>query len=893
LASSERKADRWLIIGGIIVLLCALGFLTFDDWLWGGARRSGDVIGTISGRSGDVRLKFDGDVKWQKAAKGENLIYNDTIFAGAKSEADLQLGASSLKISENTLVVLRRQDNARFLNLNYGKLLGKIAKDDKILIDTGDGRHAVLSATDGAEVSLEKKNGKTEVKVTKGEAQLESQDGTKQKITPNAPPVVAERAPAPPPPPPVAVKPPPPPVAANYSIRALKPKATDVFYSKEPLTQSFEWTYDGKPAVEAKDRFVIEFAKTQGFETLLAAQTVDGKLKEDVHARNYFDVYYRIRGPKNELSQTEKFKFIRMEPPQIIKPLKDAVYSAPPQHPAAVKVEFGQVRGNPRYWMQVAADEDFKTVLVNESKSELTNVQALPSGVYYLRARTDFGSEHLSDWSPAVPFQVREHAAKVVKPLAVKPPPVTAPPPVAFENSVTISNKQYPKELYSASRQQVQHYLASNEGMMQDYFGALKGQSDEVVLDTMDGAKPSATGYRWPASKIYPGQRSYRYQVLKKGQKPSRWSANEKVNIVLEPPQQTSLKPILTKPMKDGRVPMSLKFTPLLFANQYQVQMAGKSDFSDAKSINVKKAELGFYAKENAAYYWRARALDEKGQPISAYSTPESLDTAPIITQAKNQVDKKRQPASEESTIAMTTPGNHRSFEMMHGYWMWVGSGINFTSYTQSIFNVGTFDSHDVQPLGAYLEFGFGDGKWGGVFSYKNAPGNITTTNTTVNNPSFQWQTLTAEALYCPIAPKTLLGDPVNFGLRAGVQYHQMPFATVNAAGTALNVTTLNMLNASIGGLAEWARRNWRYYWTMRYQYPLSATGASTEITPTFAFDGSLGSAYYFAENWKMGLFWYGQWQQFQFQTSAGGRNASGSQMLFYSAMDLRLGYDF
>jgi hypothetical protein len=888
LAKFERKADRWLIAGGVIILLLALGFLTFDDWMWGGARRSGDVIGNIASRSGDVRVKFDGDVKWQKASKGENLIYNDTIFAGAQSEADLKLGNSSLKVSENTLVVLRRQDSARFLNLNYGKLLGKIAKDDKILIDTGDGRHAVLSSSKGSEISLEKKNGKTEVRVVKGEAEIQTHDGVKQKLTPASAPVVAERSVAPPPPPPPPPRPAPP-RAVAYSIRALKPKANDVFYSKDPLTANFEWTYDGKPAIDPKDRFQIEFSKTPGFESLLASRTVDGRLKEEFHVRNSFDVFYRVRGPKNELSQTEKLKFVRMLPPEIITPVKDSTYISSEQQPANVKVQFREIAGQPRYWMQVSSDQEFKTVLVNESKSEPENMQSLPAGVYFLRARSDFGSEHLSDWSAAVPFQVKERAPKI-KPLAQK----KVAPPIAFENSVTIQNKSYPSELYSASRTKVQEYLASNESFMGDYFGPLKGHSDDVVLDTMDGSKPAPTGFRWPASKIYPGQMTYRYQVLRKGKKPSRWSHQEKVNIVLEPPEQTSLAADLKKPAKDGRVAMKMKFTPLLFADKYQVQMAQKPDFSDVKNLTVKKPELGFYAKQNSVYYWRARALDEKGKPISEFSKPASLDAAPVIMQAKQkQQQKERQPASEANTIATSESAIHRTFEMQHGYWMWVGTGLNFTSYNQSIFGVGTFDSHDIEPAGAYLELGSGDGTWGWTVTYKNTPGNITVSNTTVNNPQFQWQTFTGEALYCPIKPGTLLGQPINFYLRAGIQYHEMPFATVNAAGTALNVATLDMLNASVGASAEWARHNWRYYWTMRYQYPLTSSGSGTDITPLFAFDGSVGTAYYLSDRWKLGLFWYGQWQQFNFQTSVGGTAASGWQNLFYSAMDLRLGYDF
>ncbi len=81
----------------------------------------------------------------------------------------------------------------------------------------------------------------------------------------------------------------------------------------------------------------------------------------------------------------------------------------------------------------------------------------------------------------------------------------------------------------------------------------------------------------------------------------------------------------------------------------------------------------------------------------------------------------------------------------------------------------------------------------------------------------------------------------------------------------------------------------------MKYQYPLMVTfsEAGNTLTPKFAFDGSIGAAYYITPNVKTGLFWYGQWQQFQFTAARGSILNSGSENLFYSAMDFRLGYDF
>ena len=94
----------------------------------------------------------------------------------------------------------------------------------------------------------------------------------------------------------------------------------------------------------------------------------------------------------------------------------------------------------------------------------------------------------------------------------------------------------------------------------------------------------------------------------------------------------------------------------------------------------------------------------------------------------------------------------------------------------------------------------------------------------------------------------------------------------------ALHMMQVTSANASIGGMLEWTFNRWRYYWNARYQYPVSLSSASSQLKTSFAFDSSLGTAYYVTRQFKTGLYWYGQWQQFNFTSSDAAIVNSGSQ---------------
>ena len=79
----------------------------------------------------------------------------------------------------------------------------------------------------------------------------------------------------------------------------------------------------------------------------------------------------------------------------------------------------------------------------------------------------------------------------------------------------------------------------------------------------------------------------------------------------------------------------------------------------------------------------------------------------------------------------------------------------------------------------------------------------------------------------------------------------------------------------------------------MRYQQALSV-GSLFEIVPSIAFDGSLGAFYKFKNNWRVGSFWYGQYHKYDYtSTRIDSEDVNGEMSLFFSNLELRVGYTF
>lgn len=238
-----------------------------------------------------------------------------------------------------------------------------------------------------------------------------------------------------------------------------------------------------------------------------------------------------------------------------------------------------------------------------------------------------------------------------------------------------------------------------------------------------------------------------------------------------------------------------------------------------------------------------------------------------------------------------------RSPYLSRPYKIWFGPGYTYLRYKQTIqvLQGGASDPSFESLRGPSLFFrgtARVHKRWSVGAEYKSSPGLVRDgAGISISGGAYNWTTLAAEGYYHSDLKFNAASYPVETGLRAGLQHHTVPFLSSQASSPIVELKYNTVTMATFGFDLSIASRNRIYYEIyMRYQLPLT-TGPLFDLSTKFAFDGSLGAMYRLTSNWLLGLFWYGQWHEYNFTRSADKK--TGSQSLFYSNLDLRVGYQF
>ncbi|KYG67267.1 hypothetical protein AZI86_09695 [Bdellovibrio bacteriovorus] len=332
-----------------------------------------------------------------------------------------------------------------------------------------------------------------------------------------------------------------------------------------------------------------------------------------------------------------------------------------------------------------------------------------------------------------------------------------------------------------------------------------------------------------------------------------------------------------------------------LAASSYFFLSHSQESPNSRKSIATSRDHLPASAEENIAI--APTTVDE---PANENLKPVIQNTLAETSPAKVstvQIEMAPQVIPEKNPETLKTSKEEETKLLLPkiDFWAWAGLGVNYTSSSQTVEGFSELEFGRIKGPSTMLRAGFYVSDNAGLeLGFKNTPGEAKSSESiTVNDGEYNWLTMSAEALYRPVEKV----KHSEWTWRLGLQQHQMPFLHVDGANEVSMVET-SMTNLSLGfEYKKQLKKRLRLEWLMRYQYPIAASnneGTNFKVSPTVSFDGSLGTAYQLSENTFIGVYWYGQYHDFDFKyQTPSTAEVSGRQSLFFTNFDLRLGMEF
>lgn len=854
------RTDRVLVAVALLILLLAFGsYFGFDGWLAPGVRE-GEAIAQIVEGGGDVRVKFNQEMRWQSARVSQKLQYDDAVFAGENSQVRLQIGDSELQMQSNTLIVLRKENLSSFMNLSFGGLKGMLAKNEKLVIQTSSGEKFELKANAASKIAIRSEGGKTSVKVVEGNASV-VKDGTQQNLATRDEMQFAGKA-------------------KTDALIFRAPELPVVYSFNERETVRFAWDYSSGRPLGGLDEFGLEASEDASFRELAMREQIRGKTEFFTSLSVPADVYFRVKDRSGVFSETRRLRLLRPVVPSVVTPAADAVMETEVGQRLSVPIRLSEPQPDSKIWLQVARDSEFNDVIERKTLIDPHTALDLPMGQYYLRVKAEYrqmnadGSTLQTEWSVPHPLLVRERLG--TKLLQARLPAV-----------LTIPNRPYPAQIYGKDAES-QEYLARTAQFAR-FFERFMARGHELVVNRAGRDEVRLTSPNFPAAWIKPGTQRLNYRNEATGQVTME-EKSQALRIEMEAPNR------LGASIEEG-----LTWSPILFAKSYEGELGLAG--GDLRKFTSVKPNYFANLPRHVQHGFRVRALGENSRPISGWSQihtfslippPAVVEQSIVQNHAGPEHEIARAPAQEAtSTLKMDQP-KRTAWEKV-GLWIWMGTGVNFFDVRQTVSNTADVSYQNTKGPSFFGELGYmAKNRLGAIFGYKRTPGEIQLGNYPINKSEFVWDTYSLEGIFgLPWAGK-LWNKTLNWGLRAGLQKHSFPFLHIQTGRNVINSQSY-MTAASLGFFFETTGR-WKQHMHMRWQQPVASStsgGDSFEIQPRIAFDGSLGTSYLLTERLKTGLFWYGQMHNYDFTYRSSTQTNSGYQSLFYSNMELRLGYDF
>jgi hypothetical protein len=265
--------------------------------------------------------------------------------------------------------------------------------------------------------------------------------------------------------------------------------------------------------------------------------------------------------------------------------------------------------------------------------------------------------------------------------------------------------------------------------------------------------------------------------------------------------------------------------------------------------------------------------------------------------------------AVDANNVALTSQKNAIKSPYARRNWeIWGGIGFNYLKYEQETSDIPSslqFESFEAPSYSGKLVYSFTE-EWAFQFTANHSPGQTSSSNAVqVSQDTYSWDYYTFDSTFFHPDWKFLYKDLyTEVGAQVGIQYHKVPFVARSSTTdpAVANVETNDLVMIAFGG--AWNIHYGRYLILetfLRYQLPFYY-GDLFDMQVDFAIDGSAGLVYKWRPDWRVGLYWYGQWHKYKFSNhrdvffeanGGGGPDIDGKQELFYSNIEARIGWVF
>jgi hypothetical protein len=541
-------------------------------------------IGVVKDSSRDVRRKVDSGLSWGAVSSDSRIYEGDSIFTGEGSTTEIMLdGGGSLKIYEKSLIVVKSRNGKLELDLQYGNVIGDVKSQKVVILNNGERTELDQSSEP---INIKKDENQLTQKVSINSSGQQAGEGPKLSILPTSP-------------------------AAEARV-----------WKKESEAVRFAW----KTKKELHD-LKVEFASDSAFENKLGAYDAQSdELSLASLPQNDGYLFWRVRDAdgKNFSVPRKFFVYADLAPTPATPENEREFVMDDKEDDAPVNFSWDDESGSKEWQVQIAKDDKF-TALVEEAKITKRRLKSkpLPPGKYYWRVTGLHPARKNPPWSDSWSFQLINFR-KLMPPLIENKYASYEIPAQLLYRAASNGNKG-PIALDEDQAPQLRWKQAPN----------VKSYVLEVASDKefKKSTKVKMNKTAFVLDKVAPKTIHWRVRSVDNTGKMSEPSEAGEMVIGVPAPRLQPLAPVVQK-FKDkklsdkAKAQAELKWTPSPFAAAYEIEAAKDPSFKTSKKM-VQKDQSSTKAitiPTTGSFYFRVRALDAKGAPVSSYSTAQKFD---------------------------------------------------------------------------------------------------------------------------------------------------------------------------------------------------------------------------------------------------------------------------